>query len=315
MKNNVLQKLDYFFVLRPMLFFPGWVTLFSGYFIAYRNILYFKQVQIQAVDLVEVGLLLLLFGAAMGASFLLNQLKDVESDSLNDKLFIVAGGYLTLKAIRWEIGILLLIALFLASNFSVMIFILTLGFIFLTGYLYNYKPFTLKDSPFSSLIANALMGWCAFAIGWSVNNELSWYVVFDALPYLFLNTALYFFTTLPDMEGDRAAAKNTIAVLYGKKLTIRLAFLFFTLSIISAILNQDWMILSVLLMSATFFIQTLRNYSISSTVQTTKYSIAFFTLVICFKLPYFFILMLAGFFGTRWYFKRRFNYDYPNFNG
>lgn len=313
--NNVLKRLDYFFVLRPMLFFPGWVTLLAGYFIEYRELLYFTGIKIKAVNLSEVSLLLLLFGAAMGSSFLFNQLKDIESDELNDKLFIIAGGYLTRRMIHLEIFILFILVLILSLYFPINIFLLIVFFIVLTGYLYNFKPFALKDKPVGSLLANALMGWFAFAIGWSVQHELSWYIIVDALPYVFLNTALYFFTTLPDLEGDRAAGKNTIAVVHGKKLSIRLAFLLFTFSIISSIINHDWMVFSVILMSATFFIRTLRNYSISATVQTTKYCIAFFTLVICFKLPYFFILMLAGFFGTRWYFKHRFNFDYPNFNG
>jgi len=315
MRNKLLSKLDYFFVLRPMLFFPGWVTLLAGYFIADRHQLYFNQNQIIAVRLDQVGVLLVLFAAAMGASFLLNQLKDVESDKLNHKLFIVAQGYLTPGALRWEIAILILLSLVLSIYFSVIILVFTIFFIVLTGYFYNYKPFSLKDKPYGSLFANAMMGWLAFVIGWSAKNLLSLDIIIDALPYLFLNTALYFYTTLPDMEGDRTAGKNTLAVRYGKKIIIRWAFAVFVLSLLFAILNKDWMILSVLLMAATFFIRTVRNYSIPSTVQTTKYTIAFFTLVICFKLPYFLILMLAGFFGTRWYFKQRFDFDYPNFNG
>ncbi len=315
MKNKLLPKLDYFFVLRPMLFFPGWVTLLAGYFIMERQQLYYNQSQIQAVHIDQVSLLLLIFASAMGASFLLNQLKDIESDKLNQKLFIVAGGYLTPKALRREIVILVILTLALSVYFSFTILGLTISFIILTGYLYNFKPFALKDTPYGSLFANALMGWLAFVIGWSANRILSWDVILDALPYLFLNTALYLFTTLPDMGGDRAAGKSTLAVRYGKKLVIRWAFVLFSLSMLSTIFNRDWMALSVLIMSTPFFVRTLRNYSIPSTIQATKYTIAFFTLVICFKLPYFFILMLAGFFGTRWYFKQRFNFDYPNFNG
>ncbi len=313
MKEAFLKKLDYFFVLRPMLFFPGWSTLLAGYLISDKDTLFFNLSQIKAVSFLEIAILLILSAAAMGASFLLNQLKDIESDLENKKLFIISEGYISKRKAIAETVVLVLLALGLALSFSQTVVWLTVGFIVLTGYLYNFKPFALKDAPLSSLIANSLMGWFAFALGWAAVSKVSWSIVTDALPYLFLNTALYFFTTLPDAEGDRKSGKNTIAVLYGTKLTIRLAFIFFTLSAGSAVFLEDWMILFVIVFSAPFFVSAVWNYSVSSAVRTTKFVILFFTAAICFKVPFFFILMLAGFFGTRWYFKNRFQYDYPNF--
>ena len=313
MKQALLETVDYFFVLRPMLFFPGWTTLLAGYLISDKDTLFFNLSQIKAISFWEITLLLLLSAAAMGASFLLNQLKDIESDLENKKLFIISEGYISKQMAIAETVVLVLLALGLAALFSWTVIWLTAGFVVLTGYLYNFKPFALKDAPLSSLIANSLMGWFAFALGWAAVNVLSWNIVLDALPYLFLNTALYFFTTLPDAEGDRKSGKNTIAVLYGTKFTIRLAFLFFILSVFSAVVLDDYMILLILVLSAPFFISTVWNYSLDSTVRTTKFVILFFAAAICFKIPIFLILMLTGFFGTRWYFKKRFNYDYPNF--
>jgi len=297
------------------LFFPGWASLLAGYFIADKTELFFTCSQIAAIDLSLIALLLILFAAAMGASFLLNQLKDIESDLENEKLFIISGGYLTKSKIISEIVLLIVAALIIAQQISVLVLALSAGFILLTGYLYNFKPFTFKDLPIASLVANSLMGWFAFAIGWAAQNEVDWFILIDALPYLFFNTALYFYTTLPDVTGDRKSGKNTIAVLYGEKLTIRLAFILFILSLLTAIYLKDLMILLVLVLAAPFFIMTIRNYSISATVRTTKYAILFFAMVICFKLPFFFILMAVGFYATRWYFKKRFNFNYPNFKG
>lgn len=315
MKNSFINKLDYIFVLRPMLFFPGWASLLAGYFIADKTELFYTWSQIAAIDLSLIALLLILFAVAMGASFLLNQLKDIESDLENEKLFIISGGYLTKSKIISEIVLLIFVSLIIAQQISFSVLVLSAGFIFLTGYLYNFKPFAFKDLPIASLVANSLMGWFAFAIGWAAKNELSWLVLTDALPYLFFNTALYFYTTLPDVVGDRKSGKNTIAVLYGEKLTIRLAFILFLSSLFTAIYLKDLMILLVLVLAAPFFIMTIRNYSIHSTVRATKFAILFFAMVICFKLPFFFILMVLGFYLTRWYFKKRFNFNYPNFKG
>ncbi len=315
MKSSFLKSLDYFFVLRPMLFFPGWITLLAGYFILQRQNLFLKPARTLHQDFAEIGLLILLFALAMGASFLLNQLQDVESDKANAKLFIVAEGHITRRAVIWEIILLSVLALALAWFLSVLHFILTAGFMVLTGYLYNYPPLALKDRPLGSLVANSLMGWFAFALGWAAVNPLSVAVITDALPYVFLNTALYFFTTLPDMEGDRKSKKHTLAVLMGADIVIRLAFVFFVFSLISAWWLKDYTLLLIAALSAPFFIRALWTSAVSDAVRTTKFTILFFALVICFKLPFFFILMITGFYATRWYFKQRFNFDYPNFKG
>ncbi len=315
MRQSLLKSLDYFFVLRPMLFFPGWITLLAGYFIRQRQTLVFTPAQISHLDFGAIALLLILFALAMGASFLLNQLQDVESDKANEKLFIVSEGHISQRAVLWEIILLSLLALILAWFLSTPHFMLTAGFIVLTGYLYNYPPFVLKDKPLGSLAANGLMGWFAFALGWAAVNPLSLAVVTDALPYVFLNTALYFFTTLPDMEGDRLSKKRTIAVLKGAGFVIRLAFVLLIFSLVSAWWLKDYTLLLIAGLSAPFFTWAQWSGTVSDAVRTTKFTILFFAMVICFKLPFFFILMVTGFYATRWYFKRRFNFDYPNFKG
>ena len=124
-KNNYfwISRLDYLFVLRPMLFFPGWSTLMAGYFIQ-SNTDWFPIFQFQINYL---HLLPLLFGFAlvMGSSFVLNQLKDIESDKKNKKLFIISNGILSSKTIWWEVVILTVISFFIAFriNFEVGILI------------------------------------------------------------------------------------------------------------------------------------------------------------------------------------------------
>ena len=177
MKQMFLKKLDYFFVLRPMLFFPGWTTLLAGYLISDKATLFFNLSPIKAVPFLEISLLLLLSAAAMGTSFLLNQLKDIESDLENKKLFIISEGYISKQMAIAETVVLVMLALGLAVLFSRTVIWLTVGFIVLTGYLYNFKPFALKDAPLSSLIANSLMGWFAFALGWAAKNNLTWYII------------------------------------------------------------------------------------------------------------------------------------------
>lgn len=311
----MLKSFDYFFVLRPMLFFPGWSTLIAGYLIHSKSDLYFTFAQIRSIDYLELTGLLILFAAAMGGSFLLNQLQDIESDLKNKKLFLLSEKYISPKAAWIETLILLVIALIFAYKIGTFVLASTALFIFITGYAYNFKPLQLKNFPIGSLIANAIMGWLAFALGWfTVNEDLTSFLK-DSLPYLLFNTSLYLFTTLPDIKGDRISKKKTLAVIYGIKPVINLAALLYLLSIAGAFYAKDYWALMFILPALPFYLFTLADKRVELTTKTTKFAILFFAVAVCLKIPFYFVLMITMFMATRWYFQKRFNYDYPNFKG
>ena len=112
-----------------------------------------------------------------------------------------------------EVIILTILAVILGFCVNINVGLIFIIFFVVTGILYNYKPAFMKDRPWGSLLANALMGWLAFAIGWSAVYEMGIQLVIDSLPYLFFNTALYFFTLLPDVRGDQESGKKTLAVI------------------------------------------------------------------------------------------------------
>jgi 4-hydroxybenzoate polyprenyltransferase len=311
--NKLISKLDYFFVLRPMLFFPGWSTLLAGYFIAKKGDLFLQSFDNPLLDPCRIFILMFSFAAAMGASFLLNQLKDIVSDRENDKLYFISEGYISKKAALLEVVFLIAAALISAWYISLSVLIVVVVFIVLTGYMYNYRPFTMKDRPWMSLIANSAMGFFAFAIGWLGANDFSQTLFFDMLPYLFFNTALYFYTTLPDIEGDRKSEKHTLAVDYGIKPLLWGAFLLYILSVLSALYLKDVQALFFIALSLPFFVMTVIKLNVESSILTTKFSILFYALAICFKFPIYFLLMVVLFFFSRLYFKKRFKVNYPSF--
>ena len=313
--NSLLATLDYFFVLRPMLFFPGWSTLLAGYFITDNHRLFIPVSEIQHLDFWHLFGLLIIFSLAMGMSFLLNQLQDEESDRNNKKLFIVSEGHIPKKRVVIEILILGILAIILGLWYALIVGIWLIVFMILTGIFYNFKPLRLKDKPWGSLFANSLMGFLAFAIGWSAVNSGLIALLRDAVPYVLFNTALYFYTTLPDMKGDLQAAKNTFAVLFGFKRVIKWAFWIYMGGLISAFFLNDSMALLIMLLSLPFFLITVWNKDINSAVRNTKFSILFFAAAVCLKWPFYLAIMIALFFFTRWYYRVRFNFDYPNFKG
>ena len=319
MKNDPssagLSRLDYIFVLRPMLFFPGWSTMLAGYFINYNDRLYLFMISPEEINYFKIFLVITGFGMVMGSTFILNQIKDIQTDRENNKLFIIANRYISIKAAVFEAFILAILSLVLGFLVNMTILVLFISFFLITGIFYNYYPFILKDRPWGSLIANALMGWLAFAIGWTACNRMGWQIIIQSIPYLLFNTALYLFTTLPDMEGDKNAVKQTLAVRYGIKPLIIFAFILYATGFSLSIYYKELQALFFYICSFPFFARTVYTQKVESAIQTTKFGILFFALAICLKWPLYFLLMISGFYLTKIYFRKRFNFNYPNFSG
>ena len=314
-ENSKLEKLDYFFVLRPMLFFPGWSTLLAGYLIPYKSKVYLPFTIINQLDYLNIMVLITSFALVMGSTFVLNQLADKESDKINSKLFFISNSYISNKNAIIEVILLTVVSLIIGYIINFQIFILFILFYILTGYFYNFKPFEFKNKSWASLISNAVMGWLAFAIGWSMHSKFNINLIIDSLPYLFFNITLYLFTTLPDISGDQKIDKQTLAVKYGIKSVILSAFFLFGIGILISIYLYDVQAMIFYVLSLPFLLLTIFSFKISHTILATKFAILFFALSICLKIPYYILIMVLGFYSTKYYFRFRFNLDYPNFLG
>ncbi len=288
--------------------------MLAGYFIPEKNSFNLPYLHPPWSVWREILMLLFVFGCAMGASFLLNQLKDIETDKKNNKLFFLAEGHLTPRMLHRETAVLILLSLPLLF-FHTAAGLTLLLFIWITGYMYNYPPFTLKDHLWGSIGGNMLMGALAFFIGWLARMDFSWRMFGDVLPYLIFNTVLYFFTTLPDREGDRLAQKHTPAVVWGLDRVVKLSLWLFLSGMLLSWYRNDLSALWIYLLSIPFFWPLISRREVQHTIRATKFGILFFAMIICLKWPWYLILMIAVFFATRLYFRKRFNFDYPNFKG
>ncbi len=315
MSRDRLALLDYFFVLRPILFFPGWSTMLAGYLIVYKTSLYRLMIAESGIDYYQLVILMISFGLLMGSTFVINQLCDTESDHKNRKLFFIADVMIPVNTAFAEVLILAAAAVITGFYLSTRIGIVYLLFFLVTGVLYNYAPFSLKNRPWGSLVANAVMGGLAFAAGWLAVNPWHTKILQDIIPYICFNTALYFFTTFPDMEGDRAAGKKTLAVIFGHERVILFSSMLYLGGALSVVILKDMQAAVFYALSLPFFVRTVMTKEIPDSIRTTKFGIFFFALAICLKWPLYLIVMITGFFGTRIYYKKRFGISYPNFLG
>ena len=151
----------------------------AGFFIS--TSIYWFPLPDQNVDYLKIFLLISGFAMIMGSAFVLNQLRDIESDKKNNKLFIISDGIVSVTSARREVYILTIVAVIIGFYLNFYIGTLFIIFFLITGVLYNYKPAIMKDRPWGSLIANALMGWLAFSIGWSINFQPGLQLVIDSV--------------------------------------------------------------------------------------------------------------------------------------
>ena len=110
---------DYFFINRPILFFPGWTTMFIGKWLGEQKQSGFSPAIFEDIFPLFSDLILLLgFAALMGGCFILNQIRDRETDRLNEKLFFIHKDLIPLRNAWLEAISLIVLGLAVLSIFK-----------------------------------------------------------------------------------------------------------------------------------------------------------------------------------------------------
>ena len=312
MKPSV-KLFDYLFVLRPTLLFPVWTVFLGGYSAQLRFGFGSELIKVNFLltyDYIVVGFLLTL---CMGATFIINQLSDTQSDRYNNKLFLIANGEIQRNTAILETLLLAGPVILIGFILKFPIGIALLCCFIIAGILYSCKPFLCKDRPLAGFFCNGAGALVVFITGWLVKGVVETAMWLHALPFIFALWSLYFFTTLPDITGDKKSGKITVGVKYGVKNCITFALLFNLFTIGSAFLVKDFVIFIPALATLPFFIVAVLRGKITDSVRTTKIGLLFVSLAYCYKFPGFLILLLFVFFSCKWYYKNRFGLVYPNF--
>jgi len=184
----------------------------------------------------------------------------------------------------------------------------------LLGAVYSAPPFRLKDRPFSGLFVNAI-GY-GFIIPLTVmpdmNMHNSGFLNWSNPLYFTLTIgAVYLLTAIPDRVGDSRTGKRTLAVILPVPIVKLLALI---LLIDSAYVAYDSNIKLLLVLS----VVAIFALGVSFLNSSEKY------LFLAIKLPILLLTILAGYFfyyyaifvvalliGTRVYYRKRFNMEYP----
>ena len=306
-----LKPLDYLFILRPTLFFPVWIITLAGYS-AYSTVngtVIWWRTSINWLTLFNFFILTL----AAGATFILNQLQDIETDRDNKKLFLTSENHIFPKIALKIAYILIGISLVVYLIQSVLLFIAIALFILFWGYLYNFAPYKWKDHPILGIITNLVGGVFLFLIGWLMAGDFQLLVFIQMIPYILAWGAVALLTTIPDQEGDAKHDKNTFTIKFGEKVTIWLAASWVIVGFIIGIKIKDPIITHSTMLSLPLFIIMAFTLKKAWVLRSIRFPLLFLAIILCAQFPYFFLVILINFYVAKFYYINRFNLDYPTF--
>ncbi len=315
MKKKYLRLLDYFFVLRPTLFFPVWTISLAGFWASERA----RAQTGWRIDVPwhpggdgEVFFFVSLLTLLMGAAFLINQLTDVESDRLNNKLYLIASGAIPIRHAQAESILLILLSLTLTALFHPLLALWAVTIFMLTGWAYSCTPLLLKNRPWGGLFANLGGSLGIFSFGWLIDGAFDAAMFLQALPYVLGVAAVYFLTTIPDLPGDRATGKVTLAVHWGPGRVLRAAVIVDGMAAAAALWLRDPVALTATLLAWPFFYQAWRQQNVAAVLRTNKYATLILSFLVCWRFPFYLGILLFIYFISRWYYAKRFKVRYPS---
>jgi 4-hydroxybenzoate polyprenyltransferase len=299
---QILKIFDYFFVLRPMLHLPVWTILILGYYS--HGYSHGNKWHLLLSLLVGTGL--------AGTAYLVNQIFDIESDRINDKLHFLPKGYIKIRTawiMTFVLSLVSLAAAFYISQAAGIVAVLIFGL----GLVYSSPPLAIKNRAWQAALTNGIgYGGLVFILGYCAAGGLFLPAIFKSLPYFFAVAGVYIGTTLPDIEGDKKTGKLTIGVIFGSRKTAILILACYGLSIISGFILRDTPFLFAALAAMPFYIWSVIAKNIKSTILAIKVSILTLTLAAGYFFPLYLIFIVLLILATRIYYKSRFELTYPS---
>lgn len=101
----------------------------------------------------------------------------------------------------------------------------------LFGYLYTGKPFPIVYTPFGEICCGFFMGPIIIGISYFVQTlTLPSNVIFISIPVGLFVAGIMLTNNIRDLDGDKESGRKTLAILLGRKKSIRILAFFFVLS-------------------------------------------------------------------------------------
>ena len=300
--------IDAVIFIRPVLLYPAWIFMLAGIWGARHasefspgSLSFFRQMLVWSAAT-----------AIMGAVYILNQIKDIETDRINHKMFLLAQNVVGMRFAIIETILLSLFGIGAAFYSSLEIGTLLSILLIIAGWLYNFDPFQWKNRPVLGIVANGLGGILLYSVGWKMAGGAGWLPMRSLIAF-FATCGVTLNTTLPDLEGDRKTGKQTFAVRYGLSATAWAALVLEGITVLLAWFFREWLLFYPGILVLPFFIHGVIRPNVANVIRGTKISVLALAVAVCVFFPYFLLPVFLVFFGTKWYYKAKFDMNYPNF--
>jgi 4-hydroxybenzoate polyprenyltransferase len=247
----------------------------------------------------------------MASVYVLNQMKDIQTDLANNKLFLLSEGIIAVKQAGWEAGFFAVSGLVLGFLITIQLGITLIILFLLSGWLYNFPPFEWKNRPLMGLLVNGIGGWIIYTIGWKAAGGAEW-VSLRSMAYALAGVSVFLNTTLPDMAGDEKTGKITFVLRYGVGKTAIWALILEAAAVVLALITRDWLLFIPGIISLPLFIRAAGRRTVKEVIRATKYAISALVIAVCIVFPLYTLVVLFIFFLTKWYYRKRFHFNYPN---
>lgn len=297
---------DRFFLMRPTILVPVWTFLLLGN--------YHSAPQIpNLMPRARFILAFFIYSILLGGIYILNQIYDRESDRLNKKLFLISEGYIGVRSAALQLIFLSGVGIILSSLFFSRVFVLFIGLSLSLGFLYSVPPFKLKGRPLFDMIANSVgYGFLNFGIGWLATKDFSLRMLELSLPYMFAVSAVYVNTTILDIPGDRRTGDITTGVWLGMRRASYLSTIFVVIALLLSILVRNYVSLTASAIALPLFFSAAKKGDTKSATLSIRLGAPILVMIACLFYPLFTLILIAGFFITRWYYRERFGILYPS---
>jgi 4-hydroxybenzoate polyprenyltransferase len=302
------RPLDFIFLLRPAVMVPLWLFLVHGARLASRPESLWSPTLLPSL---RTTLALVSMSCMLGGAYILNQIADIESDRLNDKLFLLPRGIISVRAARLELVVVWILALVAAFALPVR-FAVVLAASLLLSLTYSNRPVRAKARAPLDLLWNAIgFGALGAAGGWTAAGATLGAHALPALSYVLAVAGITASTTIPDLEGDEATGLSTTVSLLGKNATSLLALILLTSAAIAGMIAREPVAVFGSLLSLPGLARAHASGRREDRTSANQIAVIVFALLVCIWSPYLLVMLGAVFGASRVYYRRRFGISYP----
>lgn len=315
MKKILVSACDVVFLMRIPLLVPVWTVLLLGWITGNPD----AHMGFSASSTTTLWIALAGFSFIVAGIYVSNQIRDVDSDRINNKLFILPRNIISIPA-AWGIALACSGAgMGISLMFLPPLFTALFAVSMILGVFYNLPPFSLKDRPIGGTVLNFLgHGVFTYLVGFyaaRLGTGMHWYEgLIPSLSAGFANAAVYLASTVADVEGDAATGKHTWAVAFGARSTAYAAAICCVASLAAAfaIPENAWLMIIPSFVSVPIFVAFALRGDRRFSFRTFRLPVAILSLSVALFLPLYAVMVLLTLVAARIYYKLRFNFDYPS---